>query len=125
MKKYAQISIGELLDKISILEIKSENILDEAKLEHIRKELNILTHNVQDLEKHREWIDKIRAVNMKLWAIEDGIRAKERNKIFDDEFIKLARSVYYTNDERFCIKDQINRYYGSDIKEQKSYKDYK
>lgn len=124
MMKYVQISMGELLDKISILEIKSEKIQDEPKLLHIENELSILSNDVSDLDNYRGWVDKLKTVNKKLWIIEDSIREKERNKAFDDEFIKLARSVYYTNDERFDIKDQINKYYGSELQEQKSYEDY-
>ena len=124
MKKYSQISVGELLDKISILEIKSERIKDETKLSHVSRELAILSADASALESYAEWVSKIKKVNEKLWEIEDDIRAKEKSKEFDEEFVRLARAVYVTNDERFDVKDEINTFYGSDIKEQKSYEDY-
>ena len=119
------VSVGELLDKISILQIKSERISDEKKLIEIRKELEILTKLSKDsLENSESWIAKIKPINEKLWQIEDDIRKKEKSKEFDQEFIELARSVYVTNDQRFKMKDEINQFYGSEIKEQKSYEEY-
>jgi hypothetical protein len=124
MNLYAEISAGELIDKISILEIKSEKIKDENKLEHINMEKDILSKEAQKLHLHQNWLDKIKEVNLKLWRIEDDIREKERKKEFDQVFIELARAVYFTNDERFNVKNQINLFYSSNIVEQKSYEKY-
>jgi len=118
------ISTGELLDKISILEIKNELIRDEEKLIPIKKELSALLEISQNLNGSKNWIRKIKVINMKLWRIEDNIRKKEKAKDFDSEFIELARSVYFINDERFKIKDMINQHYHSEFQEQKSYEDY-
>jgi len=116
------ISIGELLDKISILEIKEEKIGDKLKLKEIRKELSILSKIAEDkLKNSSNWIAKLKKVNLKLWKIENDIRQKEREKSFEKEFIDLSRLVYMTNDYRFKIKEEINKFYGSQIKEQKSY----
>lgn len=124
MNLYSEISAGELIDKISILEIKSEKIKDENKLEHINIEKDILSKEAQKLHLHQNWLDKIKEVNLKLWKIEDDIREKERKKEFDQAFIELARAVYFTNDERFNVKNQINLFYSSNIVEQKSYEKY-
>lgn len=124
MNLYSQISAGELIDKISILAIKSEKIKDAIKLGHINKEKHILLEEAEKLHLHQKWLDKIKPVNLKLWNIEDRIREKEREKKFDQEFIELARSVYFTNDERFDVKNEINSYYNSNIVEQKSYEVY-
>jgi hypothetical protein len=124
MNLYSEISAGELIDKISILEIKSEKIKDENKLEHINMEKDILSKEAQKLHLHQNWLDKIKEVNLKLWKIEDDIREKERKKEFDQAFIELARAVYFTNDERFNVKNQINLFYSSNIVEQKSYEKY-
>jgi len=119
------ISIGELLDKVSILEIKRGKISDQIKLKEVEKELGVLRIVCNEkLTGFEDWISKIKQINEKLWDIEDDIREKERTKSFDEEFIKLARSVYVTNDLRFKIKDEINQFYGSEIKEQKNYKEY-
>ena len=118
------ISTGELLDKISILEIKNELIRDEEKLIPIKKELSALLEISQNLNGSKNWIRKIKVINMKLWRIEDNIRKKEKAKDFDSQFIELARSVYFINDERFKIKDMINQHYHSEFQEQKSYEDY-
>ena len=125
MDLLVNVSVGELLDKISILEIKSERINDAKKLENVMKELDILSKiATENLAGCKDWIKKIKEINEKLWVIEDDIRQKERDKAFDNEFIELARAVYYTNDLRFKIKDEINSFYGSNIKEQKSYENY-
>jgi len=127
MKKI-YVSEGEVLDKISILEIKSQNINDSNKIKNIKKELEILKAETIDLlldKKVFELYLELKEVNLKLWNIEDRIRIKERNKKFDDEFIELARSVYYTNDERSSIKKKINILVSSEIIEEKSYEDYK
>lgn len=124
MKKYLQISIGELLDKISILEIKSSKIYDRKKLSHVNHELAILRQESSSIQGSEEWISKLKLVNMKLWDVEDSLRRKEGEQSFDSEFIELARSVYFLNDERFNVKNDINLSYDSDIKEQKSYQKY-
>ena len=121
-------SAGELLDKLSILEIKSEKIDDPEKLINITTELNILTEVKNNFIKNdlkiSELFTKLKEVNNKLWVIEDDIRDCERNNTFDKTFIELARAVYKTNDVRAAVKKEINIYLGSTIVEEKSYKDY-
>ena len=121
------ISIGELMDKISILKIKKKNITDEKKLSFINEELQLLASTlnatVQD-NKINEFLDKLIEVNSKLWKIEDDIRLCEKNKKFDQHFIDLARAVYITNDKRSDIKSAINNYFGSTLVEVKSYTNY-
>ncbi len=126
MKIECEVSLGELVDKISILLIKEKMIRDEAKLNHIRAEKNVLENilsqlKLNNIEYH---LNQMTEVNMSLWKIEDDIREKERNKEFDQEFIELARSVYITNDERFKRKNTINTLYSSKFVEVKSYKEY-
>ncbi len=121
------ISIGELVDKISILKIKQENISDKIKVKHVKKELDLLQKklfNYIDREDIQNYLDLLVNVNSKLWKIEDDIRDCENNKLFDQTFIELARSVYYTNDERAKIKSEINKKFGSELVEVKSYKEY-
>ena len=121
------ISLGELMDKISILKIKKKNILDKKKLSFISEELKLLESSYVDSKekiKFNEYLNKLIEVNSKLWIIEDDIRDCERNKNFDDKFIKLARSVYVTNDKRSEIKLEINKYFGSTLVEVKSYEKY-
>jgi len=124
---HSPISIGELIDKISILIIKKRNIIDGKKLSFINKELDILLSTlneaVQD-NKINGFLDKLIEVNSKLWKIEDDIRLCESNKKFDQHFIDLARSVYITNDKRSDIKLAINTHFGSTLVEVKSYKKY-
>jgi len=122
------VSFGELLDKISILQIKSERISDEGKLANVRKELSALEQTwmahpaaVKDIAKLRA---ELKAVNEQLWDIEDDIRLKEKVQAFDQGFIDLARSVYLRNDERARIKKAINLALGSAYVEEKSYQDY-
>ena len=121
------VSLGELVDKISILHIKNINIKDDEKLKLIREELELLN---QTLNKHikkndiQNYLDSLIEINSKLWVIEDDIRDCERNKKFDQTFIDLARSVYFTNDKRSEIKLEINKKFGSKIIEVKSYEDY-
>ena len=121
------ISLGELMDKISILKIKKKNITDEKKLNHINEELllleTILTDTIND-KKIGEFLYKLVEINSKLWKIEDDIRDCERNKKFDNKFIELARAVYFTNDQRSEIKLNINNYFGSKLIEIKSYEKY-
>ena len=123
----APISVGELMDKISILKIKKKNITDEKKLLLINEELQLLSSTlnavVQD-NKINEFLDKLIEVNSKLWKIEDDIRLCERNKKFNQHFIDLAREVYITNDKRADIKLAINNHFGSTLVEVKSYIKY-
>ena len=121
----APISIGELIDKITILEIK-QIYMTGIKLKNINKEMKLLKNILQDknLEINIDLIKKLKKVNKKLWEIEDNIRIKERNQEFDEEFIELARSVYIENDKRASIKKEINQKYNSDLVEEKSYKNY-
>ena len=129
MKIKTQISVGELLDKISILKIKSKIIEDKEKLINIRLELESLTKiSEKKLNSYKSLtlrLNDLIKVNSLLWDIEDNIREKENKNEFDEEFINLARSVYFTNDKRFEIKKLINEESGSEFKEEKSYKKYK
>lgn len=118
------ISVGELCDKYTILQIKGEKITDKHKLVNIEKELRYLESIVTELNITSNKIINLKLVNEKLWNIEDNIRIKEYNKEFDAEFIQLARSVYVTNDLRFEIKNNISKEYNSDIFEVKSYNKY-
>lgn len=120
------VSIGELIDKITILRIKKKNIQDAEKLLHVDHELIELkaTLDSLNLEGVTSFLEDLEEINSELWKIEDDIRDKERAKEFDEEFIELARSVYITNDRRFRAKAQANAKYGADIQEVKSYKDY-
>ena len=122
------ISWGELFDKITILEIKIENLKEKNALKNVKTEhdqLNtIYNNNFLKDEIARVLFNDLKEINHKLWEIEDLIRDKERNKTFDKEFIKLARSVYFTNDDRARIKRTINDTLGSEIIEEKSYSDY-
>ena len=121
----APISIGELIDKITILEIK-QIYMTGIKLKNINKEMKLLKNILQDknLEINIDLIKNLKKVNKKLWEIEDNIRIKESKQEFDEEFIKLARSVYIENDKRASIKKEINQKYNSDLVEEKSYKNY-
>lgn len=123
------VSFGELLDKIAILQIKSERMSDETKLVNVRNELSALENtwmahpaadkNIVDLRA------QLKAVNERLWVIEDDIRIKEKAQEFDAEFIRLARAVYFENDDRARIKKDINLALGSSYVEEKSYQDYR
>ena len=122
-----QVSIGELLDKISILIIKEKNIKDETKLSLVKNELNLLKKTIEKFESKSDlytYIDKLVQINTKLWNIEHQIRDCERKKTFDQNFIDLARSVYITNDQRSEIKLEINKKFDSGIVEVKSYEKY-
>jgi len=122
-----EVSHGEIVDKLTILQIKKENITDQIKLDNIVKEYNYLLSVVEnDLgisTLSSEYLELL-SVNKELWVIEDDIRDKERIKEFDDDFIKLARAVYYTNDVRAKIKKEINVKYSSGFVEEKSYQSY-
>lgn len=124
----AEISVGELIDKITILQLKTKHITNEAKLKNIRKELDILqtTRNkhVPQSEKLDEITQELYNVNAQLWDIEDDCRDKEREKQFDDDFIQITRSVYITNDKRCALKRKINLLCGSNLIEEKSYAAY-
>lgn len=123
-----ELSVGELLDKISILQIKAERIVDPSKLENINKELDVLMSLWKDSAYSNNNLEsetnELKAINEELWAIEDKIRDKERNQVFDKGFIELARAVYITNDKRADIKRIINSKTGSELIEEKSYSDY-
>ena len=121
------ISLGELVDKISILIIKQKNINDEEKLKHINKELEFLQSTLLKYIKKediKKYLEKLISINSNLWKIEDDIRDCERKKIFDQNFIELARNVYFTNDERSKVKLDINKDFGSELVEVKSYEKY-
>ena len=121
----AEISAGELLDKITILEIKKEKIKDNQKLKDIKKELSSLTatsnENIPDKSKIRDLILNLKKINLRLWDIEENKRKAEKNQKFDETFIQLSRDVYKSNDERAKIKLKINEILGSNIKEVKSH----
>lgn len=123
------VSFGELLDKIAILEIKSERMSDEAKLLNVRKELDALNTTWASHPASKTDISALRAdlkkINESLWVIEDDIRIQEKQQLFDAEFIRLARAVYFENDTRAKIKKDINLALGSSYIEEKSYEDYK
>ena len=123
------VSYGELIDKITILEIKSKQMTDPAKLANVRNELDQLNATwaahpaaATDIADERA---RLLAVNETLWDIEDRIRVKEKAQAFDQEFIELARAVYFRNDERAAVKREINLKLGSQLVEEKSYQDYK
>lgn len=121
----AEISYGELIDKITILTIKSQRISDEEKLRNVHLELSSLQETCDTFIGSREDIktlqDSLQKINEALWDIEDAIRIKERKREFDNEFISIARSVYITNDQRCAVKKQIDAILGSRITEEKSY----
>lgn len=119
-----EVSNGEIVDKLTILEIKEKKCYDESKLFNIKNELDYLRDIVSSLNVPRELVDSLREVNKKLWNIEDDIRICESKFIFDDEFISLARLVYHTNDKRFKIKNQINQITNSNFKEEKIHPSY-
>lgn len=120
------VSFGELIDKITILRIKESKITDKEKLKHVQNELRSLVsyfsfHSTIDIVNE---FTQLEIVNKKLWDIEDKLRIKESKREFDEEFIELARSVYFTNDKRAKLKKQINELTGSDIMEVKDYVEY-
>lgn len=120
-----EVSIGEIVDKLSILRIKKNKITDENKLVNINKEYDYLYHKVfQELKIETSDFYEMVMVNEILWGVEDSIRNKERNKEFDQDFIEMSRSVYITNDRRAEIKKRINEKYNSDFVEEKSYEKY-
>ena len=126
MEVMCPVSIGELIDKLSILCIKEQMIQDDAKRGFVLAEKKRLEDLVSELSlgKIDNFLQDLNEVNLKLWKIEDDIREKERVKEFDSDFVELARSVYITNDRRFEIKRSINETYGSQFQEVKSYQKY-
>ncbi len=127
-KILVEVSVGELLDKISILEIKQEKIKNPTKLKFINEEHSILkdqlNSNVESDQKLTELFDSLKQINAKLWVIEDDKRKCEKEKDFTDSFIKLSRDVHFLNDDRAKIKLEINNHTGSKIKEIKEYTSY-
>lgn len=119
-----EVSNGEIVDKFTILEIKKEKCYDDDKLSNIKKELEYLSSIVDSLNIPSNLINSLREVNKTLWEIEDEIRVFEKKFIFDDDFIRLARLVYHTNDKRYEIKNQINCITNSNFKEEKILPNY-
>ena len=122
------VSFGELIDKITILQIKSERMRDAGKLANVRRELEMLDAMWRlapesRIEAADLWV-QLKAVNERLWVIEDDIRVKEKRQEFDAEFVRLARAVYVENDERARVKRELNQRLGSALVEEKSYEDY-
>jgi len=127
-KILAEVSVGELFDKISILEIKQEKIKDNNNLKFINDEYNVLkaelNKNIKNDDKLNNLFNSLKEINAKLWVIEDDKRMCEKNKDFGEKFIKLSRDVHFLNDERAKIKLEINNHTGSKIKEIKEYTNY-
>ena len=127
-KILVEVSVGELLDKISILEIKKEKIKDEKNLKFINDEYKILNdeldQNIKSDEKLEKLFQSLKEINSKLWVIEDDKRMCEKNSDFGEKFIKLSRDVHFLNDDRAKIKLEINNHTGSKIKEIKEYTNY-
>ena len=132
MKILAPISVGEIFDKLSILQIKEQKISEPTKLSNVKNEINELKKSIIDFEidqqSYSDLLNRLKAklfeTNSKLWDIEDALRKLEKEKIFEQEFISLARQVYITNDERAEIKKEINELTGSSIIEEKYYSEY-
>ena len=122
---FAPVSLGEIVDKITILEIKKKHMIGK-KLKNVDKELKLLQMIIEknNIKIDLNLINRLKDVNNNIWGIEDRIRIKERIQVFDQEFIQLARSVYIKNDKRASIKKDINRKYNSELIEEKSYEDY-
>lgn len=124
---YAPISVGELIDKITISKIKLTHIKEDTKLRNVKKELNELNNALNSLDLDvdiTDETDRLQVINQQLWNVEDKIREKERLRQFDEFFIGVARLVYVLNDERASIKKEINVKVGSDLIEEKSYEQY-
>ena len=128
MSIHIEVSFGELIDKITILEIKQERVLEAAKTINIERELAVLNQAWCDCNVDHENVNEqriqLKSINVTLWGIEDEIRRKEAAQVFDTDFIDLARSVYRTNDERSLVKRKINERLGSALVEEKSYQPY-
>jgi len=127
-KILVEVSVGELLDKITILEIKQEKIKDREKLKYINEEYDVLkdqfNKNVKSDPKLNDLFDSLKKINAKLWVIEDDKRLCEKNSDFGEKFIKLSRDIHFLNDDRAKIKLEINNHTGSKIKEIKEYTKY-
>ena len=119
------VSIGEVFDKYSILEIKLSKIKNQQKKDLVSKEVELLKPYIEEYSLDKEIYNNLKNINTKLWEIEDALRIKEYDKEFDEKFIQLARSVYFTNDERAEVKRHINMIFKSEIVEVKDYVDYK
>tara|TARA_B100001287_G_scaffold218616_1_gene187530 strand:+ start:211 stop:600 length:390 start_codon:yes stop_codon:yes gene_type:complete len=129
MEIQINISVGELIDKITILQIKKDKITNLEKVEKVSYELELLENSLNsfktgETEELKKLMNELKIINEKLWGIEDDIRLLEKNKKFESEFIELARSVYKTNDERFEVKNKINKLFSSNVEEVKSYEEY-
>jgi hypothetical protein len=128
MSVLLEISIGDFLDRLSILEIKLEKIADKQKRLNIEKEHRVYLSRLENAQypknEVKQLLNKLREVNLRLWEVEDEIRLKEKHRQFDERFIELARSVYKTNDLRSKLKRQANETFGSELVEEKSYQDY-
>jgi len=121
------VSVGELIDKLSILQVKKIKVSNPDKLIFINKEYELLYNMSSDFLERKDIsqiYDDLVSTNLKLWEVEDELRVIESTKNFNDVFIELARQVYYTNDERFRLKDKINNLTNSEVREQKDYKEY-
>ena len=118
---YIPVSIGELFDKYTILQIKQERITNKDKLDMVEKELSYLKELIDNYSIETELIDELKHINERLWVIEDNIRVKEQQQQFDDDFISLARQVYITNDKRSETKNKINFIMKSELIDIKSY----
>jgi hypothetical protein len=121
MTKHIPISIGEYIDKITILELKLANIQNASQLQNVKKELDLLLNLDNDLIVGTEKYTKLKTINEQLWIVEEQLRIKETQQDFNKDFIELARSVYKLNDERAAIKKEINLMYNSELVEEKSY----
>jgi len=120
-----EVSNGEIVDKMTILQIKSEKIIDAAKVQNVLNEISSIEDSFMSISSYEDplyW--ELKTINGELWKIEDDIREKERDNVFDEEFIRLARSVYVTNDKRALIKHNINMKTNSNLIEEKSYESY-
>tara|TARA_B100001057_G_C22606775_1_gene854993 strand:- start:459 stop:848 length:390 start_codon:yes stop_codon:yes gene_type:complete len=129
MEIQINISVGELIDKITILQIKKEKITNLEKVKKVTYELELLENSLnlfkaRETEELKNLMNELKLINEKLWVIEDDIRLLEKNKKFESEFIELARSVYTTNDQRFEVKNKINKLFSSNVEEVKSYEEY-
>ena len=122
-----EVSVGEVVDKVSILSIKLKKIQNPEKLKNIQKEYDTLVVPMRaaGISEASDEFQRLESINLKLWDIEDRIRLKEVAHAFDAEFIELARSIYFINDDRAAVKKEINLKYGSDIVEEKEYVEYK
>ncbi len=124
-----EVSCGELIDKLTILSIKKEKIKDENKLKNVVHEYNKLQKKADilrqiNVSKFDAFYSELKKINSELWEIEDEIRVHEKNNVFNDHFIELARSVYITNDQRFDTKNKINSFFSSGVVEEKNYEKY-